>query len=148
MFVSKTSWRRLQDMSSRHLQDMSSRRIRDMSSRRLQRNIFSSSIQDVLGDVFKTSWSRLGRRKFVMLKTCWRRLQDVLKINKCLLGMFFLFPLKWNLNKKYFSSVKTKTNSNFVVKLAERRKHSFLLSIWWWIAFLLKSLFNTWKWNL
>ena len=30
-----------------------------------------------------------------------------------------------------FSSVKTKTNSNFVVKRAERSNHSFLLSIWW-----------------
>ena len=29
LFVSKTSWRRLQDMSSRRLQDMSSRRLED-----------------------------------------------------------------------------------------------------------------------
>ena len=42
----------------------------------------------------KTSSRRLGRRKIVTLKTCWRRLQDiswrrlqdVLKTNKCLLG--------------------------------------------------------------
>ena len=30
-----------------------------------------------------------------------------------------------------FSSVKTKTNANFSVKLAGRSNHSFLLSIWW-----------------
>ena len=33
LFFSKTSWRRLQDMSSRRLQDMSSRRLQGMSSR-------------------------------------------------------------------------------------------------------------------
>ena len=57
LFVSKTSWRRLLDMSSRRLQDMSSRRLQDMSSRRLQRNNFLSS------------------------KMSWRRLQVVLKTN-------------------------------------------------------------------
>ena len=113
LFVSKTSWRRLQDMSSRRLQDMSSRRLQDMSSRRLQ-DVFSVTIfrlprrlQDVfktssrrfakcLQDVFKTSSRRLGRRKIVMLKTywrhlqdmSWRRLRDVLKTNKCLLGTY------------------------------------------------------------
>ena len=35
LFVSQTSWRRLQDMSSRRLQDMSSRRLQGMPSRRL-----------------------------------------------------------------------------------------------------------------
>ena len=86
------SSRRLQDMSSRHLQDMSSRRLQDMSSRRLQ-DVFSVTIfrlpkrlQDVLQHVFKTSSRRLGRRKIVTLKTCWRRLQDVFKTNRCLLG--------------------------------------------------------------
>ena len=52
-----------------------------------------------LEDVLKTSslkkfWRRLGRGKIVTLKICWRRfqgmswrrLQDVLKTNKCLLG--------------------------------------------------------------
>ena len=56
------SSRRLQDMPSRCLQDMSSRCLQDMSSRRLQ-DVFSVTIfrlprrlQDVLQDVFKTSW--------------------------------------------------------------------------------------------
>ena len=39
-----------------------------------------------LQDVFNTSSRRLGRRKTVALKTCWRRLQDVFKTNKCLLA--------------------------------------------------------------
>ena len=90
LFVSETSWRRRQDMSSRRLQDMSSRRLQDMSSRRLQ---------DVLRDVFKTFSRRLGRRKIVTLKTCWRRLQDmpwrglqdILKTSKCLLGYYSVF---------------------------------------------------------
>ena len=73
LFVSKTSWRRLQDMSSRRLQDM--------SSRRLQRNNFSSSktssrrfarcLQDVFAsvqDVLETSWKT---------KNCYT--EDVLK---------------------------------------------------------------------
>ena len=62
LLVSIKSLRGLQDMSSRHLQDMSSRRLQDMSSRRLQ-DVFSVTIfrlprrlQDVLQDVFKTSW--------------------------------------------------------------------------------------------
>ena len=38
----------------------------------------------------KTSWRRLGRRKIVTLNTCWRRLQDVFKANKCLLERFWV----------------------------------------------------------
>ena len=65
-------------------------------------------LEDVLWEVLKTSSRRLrktssrrlGRRKIVMLKTCWRRLQgmswrrlqDVLKPNKCLLGCPYLKP--------------------------------------------------------
>ena len=45
--------------------------------------------------------------------------------------MLFLLALKWNLKEKMFSSVKTKTNPNFYVKLAERSNYSFLLCIWW-----------------
>ena len=63
LFVSKTSWRRLQDLSSRRLQeiyiqDMSSRCLQDMSWRRLK-------------DV-SSVWRRLGRRKIGTLKTCWK----------------------------------------------------------------------------
>ena len=81
--VCKTSWRRLQhnnfssSNTSWRILDVVLKMSREMSSRRLQ-------------DVFK----RLGRRKIITLKKCWRRpqdmfwrrLQDVFKTNKCLLG--------------------------------------------------------------
>ena len=54
--------------------------------------------------------------------------------------ILFLWALKWNLYEKSFSSIKTKTNSNFSVKLAERSNHSLLLPIWW-ITFL-KHLYS------
>ena len=106
-FVSKTSWRRLEDMSSRHLQDMSWRRLEDVFSLTIFR------LRRCLQDVFKTSSRRLGRRKIVTLKTFsrhvlkkpWRRLEDVLKSNKCLLGCYlyiYLFIHEFDL---YFSLV-------------------------------------------
>ena len=98
LFVSKTSWRRLQDMSSRRLQDIFSRRLQDMSSRCLQRNNFLSSkmslrrfmrsLQDVFKtssqDVFKMSWKTknwyaedvLKTSSRHVLKTSLRRLED------------------------------------------------------------------------
>ena len=84
MFLSKTSSRHLQDMSSRPLSDMSSRRLQDLSSRLLQRNSFLSS---------KTSSRRLSRCLQDVLEDetllCWRRVEDVLKTNKCLLGLLW-----------------------------------------------------------
>ena len=81
-------------MSSRHLQDMSERRLQGVlqdafntSSKRLQ-DVFARRLQDVLEDV------KLLR---------WRRVADVLKTNKCLLGsnsqpptrsLRFLYELK------------------------------------------------------
>ena len=53
--------------------------------------------------------------------------------------MLFLLALKLNLYEKAFSSVTTKTNSNFAVKLPERRNHSFLLSVWWITYFKLHN---------
>ena len=44
--------------------------------------------------------------------------------------LLFLLALKWILLEKAFSSVKTKTNPNFAVKLARRSNHSFLLFTW------------------
>ena len=65
LLVSKTSWRRLQDMSSRRLQNMSSSRLQDMSSKRLE-DFFSVTIFHLprrfprcLQDVFKMSSRRL-----------------------------------------------------------------------------------------
>ena len=69
--------------------------------------------------VFKTSSRRLGRRKIVTLKTCWRRLQDlswgrvedIFKTNKCLLGnlkiIIKIFMLRrWNSTGKMTILVK------------------------------------------
>ena len=116
LFVSKTSSRRLQDMPSTRLQDRSLRRLQDMSSRPLQdmssrllHDVFNVTIfclprrlarclQDAfktyLHDVFKTSWNTkncyaedvLKTSSRHVLKTSWRRLEDVLKTNKCFLG--------------------------------------------------------------
>ena len=78
LFVSKTSWRRLQDMSSKNHQDMSSRRLQDVFSVtifRLPRRLldvfmtFCEMSSRRFQDVFAR---RLGRRKIVTLKTCWR----------------------------------------------------------------------------
>ena len=77
-FVSKTSWRRLEDMSWSRLEDM--------SWRRLQRNNFSSSkassrrLARGLQDVFKTSSKRL-------CKTSSRRLKDQQMFAGSLLNM-------------------------------------------------------------
>ena len=83
LFASKTSWRRLQDMSSRRLQDMSSRR---------------------LEDVFRVTIFRLPIFRFT-LKTCWRHfrtcLKDVLKTNKCLLERIY----KNYLSKYFWNSI-------------------------------------------
>ena len=78
--VFKTSSRYVFKTSSRHVFKTSSRHVFKTSSRRLQRNNFSSSetsfrrvpryLQDVLEDV------KLLR---------WRRVEDVVKTNKCLL---------------------------------------------------------------
>ena len=75
-FMSKTSWRCFQSMFSGRLQDMSSRRLQDVF------NVFNTSCG--------MSSRSLGRRKIVTLKTYWRRLQDVLNTNKCLLGQWLI----------------------------------------------------------
>ena len=59
-------------------------------SRRLE-NVLQIRLEDVLKASRKTSWRRLGRRKIVLLNTCSRRLDDVLKTSsrqtKCLLAI-------------------------------------------------------------
>ena len=80
-------------MSSERLPGMSSKRPQDMSSRRLE-DVFSVTIFHLprrLQDIFKTSW----KTKTVMLKTCWRRLQDMfwryLEDEMCLAMRFFAY---------------------------------------------------------
>ena len=74
----KTSWRRLQDMSSRRLQDMSSRSLEDVFGvtifrlpRRLQ-YVFRTSLQHVI----KTFWKIKNFYPEGVLKTSSRRLED------------------------------------------------------------------------
>ena len=71
LFVLKTSWRCIQDMSWRHLHHVSS-----VTILRLPRRL-EDILQRCLEDVLKTSWRRLGRLKIVTLKTSWRRLEDM-----------------------------------------------------------------------
>ena len=85
LLVSKTSWRRLQDMSSRRLQNMSSSRLQDMSSKRLE-DFFSVTIFHLprrfprcLQDVFKMSSRRLQDVLKDEKLLRWRRVEDVLK---------------------------------------------------------------------
>ena len=112
--VLKTSSRHVFKTSSRHVFKTSSRHVFKMSSRHVfktsSRHALKTCLQDVLRDVFKTSLQdvfkmssrRLGRRKIVTLKMCLRRLQDmssrrlqvVLKTNKCLLGQFLRYRAK------------------------------------------------------
>ena len=70
LFVSKTSWRRLQDMSSRRLEDVFSVTIFRLP-RRLQ-DVFKTYLQDV----FKTSWKTKNCYAEDMLKTSSRRLEN------------------------------------------------------------------------
>ena len=101
-FVLETSLRHVFKTSSRHVFKTSSRHVFNTSSRRLQRKNVSSS---------KTPSRRRGRQKIVTLKTCWRllqgmswrRLQDVLKTNKCLLGKFVFI----NITKGIFQILQT-----------------------------------------
>ena len=75
------SWRRLQHVFSITIFCL---------SRRLE-NVLQIRLEDVLKASRKTFWRRLGRRKIVLLKTCSRRLDDVLKTpwrkTKCLLAI-------------------------------------------------------------
>ena len=82
------------------------------------------------------------------IKACWSlKWRAILKIPILKEPMLFLLALKWNLYKKVFSCVKTKTN--FCHKPcwnAERSNYSFLSN--WWITFF-KHLYSliTWAWS-
>ena len=69
-------------MSSGRLQEMSLRQLQDMSSRRLE-EVFSVTN-------FRLP-RRLGKRKIVTLKTCWRRLQDQQMFAGFVINFIFFF---------------------------------------------------------
>ena len=92
LFVSKSSSRRLQDMSSRRLEEVFSvtffclpRSFQDVlrdvfrTSSRRPRDVFARRLQDVLEDEKLLRWGRVED----VFKTC---LEDVFKTNKFLLG--------------------------------------------------------------
>ena len=84
--------------SSRHVFNTSSRYVFKTSSRRLQRNNVSSSktssrrLARCLQYVFKTSSRRFCKTSSSVVEDIkllrWRHVEDVLKTNKCLLGLF------------------------------------------------------------
>ena len=98
LFVSKTS--------SRHLQDMSSRRLQDVFS------VIIFCLPRRLEDVFKTSCEMSSRR---LQDVFARRLQDVLKTSKCLLGRF--------LQKSTYENTKQKEgcSCNFILLVNEKK---------------------------
>ena len=130
-FVSKTSWRCLQDMSSGRLQDMPSRHLQDMSSRSLQ-DVFSVTIfrlarrlarclQDVLEDekllrwgsvedVFKTCLKDVFKTSLRPTNICWEVVTKMLKL--WLLTKFSYGNIFWlkvtNFNSGWkFSTIKS-----------------------------------------
>ena len=96
--VFKTSWSRPIYSSWLYVFKKSSRRFQDVfkTSSRCFEDVFKMSSKH-LQDLFKASSRRLGRRKIVTLKTCWRRLQD----QQMFAGKFwkFIFPVFNPLNK-------------------------------------------------
>ena len=102
-------------------------------------------------------WKRSSfSREFVSKLKYWNRLKFQLIVTKACGSLkrraipfleepvLFLLVLKWNLSGNAFSSVKTKTNSNIIVKLAERTNHSFLLSAYFMNHLQTSVLFNIW----
>ena len=92
-------------MSSRHVFETSSRHVFKTSSR----NVFKTSWGHLHCNNFpssKTSSRCLRRQKVVTLKTCWRRLKDIIKTNKCLLGCFcYQFWKVWLRTLHYFTLI-------------------------------------------
>ena len=121
---SRTSWRRLAKTSWRPL----ARRLEDalkdeklLRSRRLAKTSWRR-LEDVFKTSRKTSSRRLGRRKIVTLKVCWRHilktyLEDVFKTSwrqtKCLLVISVSNKSKCVSNKSMFhKSISDKSKAN------------------------------------
>ena len=115
-------------MSQRRLQGKPSRRVFKTSSRCLHLNNFLSP---------KTSSSCLGRQKLFTLKICWRRLQDILKTNKYLLGRKRMDPWFSNLLDPWLRDLLDPWLKNLLDPWLRN-----LLDPW------LRKLFNPWLRNL
>ena len=78
------------------------------------------------------------------IKTCRSlKRRAILKIFKTAFRRTYALSVNYKMLKKAITSVKTKTNSNFVVKFAEKSNHSVLLSISWF-TFFKHLTFNMW----
>ena len=145
------SSRRLQDMSSRLLQHMSARRLQDMFSGCLQ-DVFSATIfclprliQDVLLDVFRTSSRCLGRRKIVVLKTSWRRLQDTLKTSSRRANVCWVRKrYNWCDGSDHQLMHITKTFWRSKVRTLKQITFSSIRNFLTWIK-LMKKFFKNWR---
>ena len=132
--IFRTSSRHVLKTSSRHVFKTSSRHVFKTSSTHVSKtfsgHVFKTSSRHVfktsLRHVFKMSSRRLGRRKIVTLKTCWRHLQDMFAgimqceytesysstlLGWCLGVCWEVWVRKicwWNLNNEFFnkSSIK------------------------------------------
>ena len=108
--VFKTSSRYVFKTSSRHVFKTSSRHVFKTSSRRLQRNNFSSS-------------RRLGRRKIVTPKTCWRRLPD----EQMFAGKSLFCEILNSVNDIFLFNKSDKLITYFINKVWKVRKSTFLI---------------------
>ena len=86
----KTSSKHVFKTSSRHVFKTCLQDVFSVTIFRLPRRLQATCLARCLQDVFKMSSRRPGRLKVASLKTCWKRLQDVFKTKKCLLGPYFL----------------------------------------------------------
>ena len=122
LVLTKTSWRRLEDVRLRRTYSSWSRRLEDVlktssedeDKRRLQ-DVFKTSWRG-LEDVLKTSWRHMAKANILVLtKTSWRRLEDVFWRRKAKANIFVLIKTSWR------RLLKTKTKDVF--KTSSRRLH-------------------------
>ena len=118
MFASKTSWRRLQDMSSRRLQDMSSRRLQDVLEdekllhwRRIE-DVFNTYLEDVL-KTNKICWAVAQVIAFWFCNSIPGILQYTWYTIVCLVSLVFL-KLFYKINSGKMAHI-YKTNCTFYI---------------------------------
>ena len=133
LFVSKTSSRGLQDVSSRRLEDVFNLTIFHLPTRledvlKSSDEIFSGRLQDVLEDKKLLRW----RRGKDICKTC---LEDVLKTNKCFLGRTTLF---WSLNFKWWLKTKSRKGDCYN-KIGKPNRCKINITVYWVSQLLSKN---------
>ena len=127
------SSRRLQDISSRRLQDVFNLTIFHLPKRledvlKTSSKISSGHLQEVLKDKKLLRWRRVED----ICKTC---LEDVLKINKCLLGRSTLF---WSLNFKWWLKTKSRKGDSYN-KNSKTNRYKTNITVYWVSQLLSKN---------